>query len=46
VVAALAAHEQPTDNTWWLWPLVGAVLVIAVGLVTWMVLRRKRNAAV
>jgi hypothetical protein len=43
-LVALAAHEQPTDNTWWLWPLGGGVLVIAVGLVTWMVIRRKRNA--
>jgi outer membrane biosynthesis protein TonB len=44
-LVALATHEQPTDNnTWWLWPLGGAVLVIAAGLVTWMVIRRKRIA--
>jgi len=42
----LTAHEQPTDNTWWLWPLGGGVLVIAAGLGTWMVIRRKRHAAV
>ena len=43
-LVALAAHEQPTDNTSWLWPLGGGVLVIALGLVAWMVIRRKRNA--
>jgi hypothetical protein len=43
-LVALAAHEQPTDNTWWLWPLLGGgVLVLALGLVTWMVIRRKRS---
>jgi hypothetical protein len=36
------AHQQPT-HTWWLWPLGGGVLVIAAGLVTWMVIRRKRG---
>jgi hypothetical protein len=39
-------HQQPADNTRWLWPLAGGGLVLAVGLVTLMVLRRKRNAAV
>jgi hypothetical protein len=37
------AHQQPTGNTWWLWPLGGGVLVIAAGLVAWMVIRRKRG---
>ena len=36
-LVALAAHAQPTDNTWWLWPLGAGVLVIAAGLVTWVV---------
>jgi hypothetical protein len=40
----LAAHEQPTDNTWWLWPLVGVGLVIAAGGVAWVLIRRKRKA--
>jgi hypothetical protein len=43
-LVALAAHEQPTDNTWWLWPLGGGVLVIAAGLVARWFIRRKRNA--
>jgi hypothetical protein len=43
-LVALAAHEQPTDNTWWLWPLGGGVLVIAAGLIAWLVIRRKRSA--
>lgn len=43
-LVALAAHEQPTDNTWWPWALGGGVLVIAVGLVAWVVIRRKRSA--
>jgi hypothetical protein len=42
---ALAAHQQPTDNTWWLWALGGGVLVITAGLIAWVVIRRrKRNA--
>jgi hypothetical protein len=45
VLVALAAHEQPTDNTWWLWPLGGGVLVIALGLVAWVVIRRNRSGA-
>jgi hypothetical protein len=44
-LVALAAHEQPTDNTWWLWPLGGGVLVIALGLVAWVVIRRNRSGA-
>jgi hypothetical protein len=40
-LVALVAHEQPTDNTWWLWPL-GGVLVIAVGVIGWVVIRRSR----
>jgi hypothetical protein len=43
-LVALATKERPANNTWSLWPLGGAVLVIAAGLVTWMVIRRKRNA--
>jgi hypothetical protein len=43
-LVALAAHQRPTDNTWWLWPLGAGVLVIAAGLVTWVVIRRKRTA--
>jgi hypothetical protein len=43
VLVALAAYEQPTQ-TWWLWPLGSGVLVIALGLVAWMVIRRKRSA--
>ena len=35
-----AAHQQPT-HTWWPWALGGGVLVIAVGLVAWLVTRRK-----
>jgi hypothetical protein len=43
-LVALTAQQQPTDNTWWLWSLGGVVLVIAAGLVTWVVIRRKRSA--
>jgi hypothetical protein len=45
-LVALTAHEQPTDNTSWLWPLGGVVLVIAAGLITWIVIRRKQNVEV
>ncbi|MGO9099619.1 MAG: hypothetical protein ACLP9Y_09320, partial [Mycobacterium sp.] len=41
-LVALAAHEQPTDTTWWLWALGGGVLVIAAGLIAWMLTRRNR----
>jgi hypothetical protein len=44
-LVALAAHEQPTDNTWWLWPLGGGVLAIAAGLVTWLFIRRRKPSA-
>jgi hypothetical protein len=44
MLVALAAHQQPTQSTWWLWPLGAAVLVIAAGLLAWMLIRRKRNA--
>jgi hypothetical protein len=37
-------HQQAADNTRWLWPLAGGLLVLAAGLVTLMVLRRRRNA--
>ena len=43
-LVALAAHEQPTDNSWWPWALGGGVLVIAAGLMAWVVIRRKRSA--
>jgi hypothetical protein len=42
VLVALAAHEQPAENTWWLWALGGAAVVIAVGVITWMLTRRNR----
>jgi hypothetical protein len=42
VLVALAAHEQSSENTWWPWALGGAALVIAVGLVAWMLTRRDR----
>jgi hypothetical protein len=45
-LVALAAHQQPTDNTWWLWPLAGGVFVIAAGLIAWVVIRRRRTAEV
>jgi hypothetical protein len=45
-LGALTAHEQPTDNTWWPWALGGGVLVIAVGVVAWVVRRSKQDAAV
>jgi hypothetical protein len=45
VLVALAAHQQPT-HTWWPWLLGGAVLMIAVGVVAWVVIRSKRDAAV
>lgn len=41
-LAALATPQQPTHR-WWPWALGGGVLVIAVGLVAWMVIRRKRS---
>jgi hypothetical protein len=45
ILVRLVAHEQPTDDTWWLWLLGGGLLVvIAVGVVTWVVIRRKRTA--
>jgi hypothetical protein len=44
-LVALTANEQPT-HPWWPWALGGGVLVIALGLVAWVVIRRKRNAAV
>jgi hypothetical protein len=40
---AAAAHQQPT-HPWLPWAIGAVVLVIAVGPVTWMVIRRKRNA--
>jgi hypothetical protein len=43
VLVALAAHEQPT-HSWWPWALGGGVLVIAMGLVAWLLIRRKPNA--
>jgi hypothetical protein len=48
-LVALAAHEQPIDNTWWPWTTwrpwaLGGVLVIAAGLVAWTVIGRKQNA--
>ena len=42
-LVALSAHEQPTHNTWWLWPFGGGLLAVAVGLVTWVVIRRRRT---
>jgi hypothetical protein len=42
----LAVASQPT-HPWWPWVVLGlggAVLVIAAGLVTWMLIRRKQNA--
>jgi hypothetical protein len=44
VLVALAAHGQPTDNTWWPWALGGGVLVLAAGVVAWVVRRSKRDA--
>ena len=45
ILVRLAAHEQPTDNSWWLWLLGGGVLVvIAAGVGTWVLIRRKRPA--
>jgi hypothetical protein len=41
VLVALAASPQPADN-WWRWVLGGAALVIAVGLIAWVVMRRRR----
>jgi hypothetical protein len=37
---AVASHPQPT-HTWWPWLLGGGVLVIAVGLIAMVVIRRK-----
>ncbi len=46
LLVALTASEQPSDNTWWLWLLGSGVLVIvaSVGLVAWIVVRRRRHA--
>ena len=45
ILVRLVAHEQPTDNSWWLWLAGGGVLVvIAAGVGTWLVVRRKRPA--
>lgn len=41
VLVALAAPQQPAGN-WWPWALGGAALVIAAGLIAWMVVRRNR----
>ena len=45
-LVALAAHEQPTRKTWWPWAVGGGVLVIAVGVVAWVVRRSKQDTAV
>jgi hypothetical protein len=42
-LVALAAHEQPT-HPWWPWALGATVLVFAISLVTWVVIRRRRSA--
>jgi hypothetical protein len=45
-LVSLAANQQPTD-TGWPWPIKAlgvAVLVLAVGLVAWVLGRRKRGA--
>ncbi len=46
ILVRLAAHEQPTDNSWMLWLMAGGGLlaVVAVGLIAWVVIRRKRPA--
>ena len=42
-LVALAAHQQPT-HPWWPWALGAAVLgVAAIGLLAWVVIRRKRS---
>ena len=45
-LVALAAHEEPTQPTkpWWPQELLYGVLAIAVGLIAWMINRRKRSA--
>jgi hypothetical protein len=43
VLVALAAHQQPTHN-WTSWVL-GGPLVIAVGVIAWLVIRRTRARA-
>lgn len=40
---AAPAHQQPT-HPWWPWA-IGAVVVIAASLVTWMVIRRRKLSA-
>ena len=42
-LVALATPQQPT-HTWWPWALGGALVVAAVGLLAWVVIRRKRSA--
>ncbi len=42
-LVALTAQQQPSHD-WWPWALGGGVLAIAVGLVAWVVIGRKRSA--
>jgi hypothetical protein len=42
-LVALAAHQQPA-HPWWPWALGAAALVVAIILVTWVVIRRRRSA--
>jgi hypothetical protein len=43
-LVALTALEQPTHNNWWPWALGGGALAIAAGLVTAVIIRRRRSA--
>jgi hypothetical protein len=42
LLVALTAHERPTGQPWWLWAVGGGAVAIAAGLITAVVLRRKR----
>jgi hypothetical protein len=41
ILVKLAAHEQPTQP-WWPWALGGGVLVVAAGLLAWLIIPRRR----
>jgi hypothetical protein len=43
ILVQLTAQQQPADP-WWPWALGGALLLVAAGVVAWVVVRRKRSA--
>jgi hypothetical protein len=46
LLVALAAHERPTSQPWWLWVVGGGAVAIAAGLITAVILRRRRPGEV